>query len=398
MTLWFLVTVLVCAVCMALQPSSTFAASGQWAGLHYVAQASDGKPRPRDSSRGKAKGKEKSIVERVRRDFPTWRGQELNKVLREVSRRDPARGNKFLKEGLSAHEGGTHDGHTIRRHVAVSAKHLEARIEHEKQRSADRKQQTRKDHTDLKMEHISSFKSLKEANRLVEKTLTDPQNQGRLKNWAKDKSSSKQFLELTLKDAGSITGLAMDPKSKKLAEAQGVRVVLRRSNGKRGWSIVTAHPVVKAEAPGHEKVAVSGQSKHKENRLTKDDGATTKKEIQLAQKGVDRTFTTRKKGSNFKYAGKTITEVAEGLRTGRISPKEIPVEFVVIEGERYAVNNRSLLAFRRAGMQPTKVIDVTADPIKMKRVKERLREMDELRLPRDATRIRKGEPNASRID
>ena len=217
-------------------------------------------PRPPEAARGKGKGKEKSIEQRVREKFPTWRGEELNKVLREVERRDPARGNKLLKEGLSAHEGGAHDGHTIRRHVAVSAKHLEARIEYEKRRAADRKGETRKDHEALKMEHISSFTSLKEANRLVDRALTDANNSATLKKWARDrafvdpKTGSKQLLELTLRDAGSVTGLAMDPKSKELVEARGVRVLLRRSNGKHGWSIVTAHPVVKAEAAGERRV------------------------------------------------------------------------------------------------------------------------------------------------
>ncbi|MCB1924864.1 MAG: hypothetical protein KDJ27_14175 [Gammaproteobacteria bacterium] len=224
-------------------------------------------PRPPEAARGKGKGKEKSIEQRVREKFPTWRGEELNKVLREVERRDPARGNKLLKEGLSAHEGGAHDGHTIRRHVAVSAKHLEARIEYEKRRAADRKGETRKDHEALKMEHISSFTSLKEANRLVDRALTDANNSATLKKWARDrafvdpKTGSKQLLELTLRDAGSVTGLAMDPKSKELVEARGVRVLLRRSNGKHGWSIVTAHPVVKAEASGSAPVVAKPRAK-----------------------------------------------------------------------------------------------------------------------------------------
>ncbi len=261
MTSWFLISAIICALCVALLSTPVFAASGKMVAPPHHLQ--------------KGKGKKKSIAERIRKDFPKWRGQELNKVLREVSRRSSARGNKFLKEGVSAHEGGAHKGHTISHHVAVSAKHLEARIEYEKRRSADKKQQTLKDHTALKMEHISSFKSLKEANRLVEKTLTDPQNKGLLVNWAKKKSAvdpktgSKQFLELTLRDAGSVTGLAMHPKTKKLADARGVRVVLRRSNGKRGWAIVTAHPVVKAEVSERKEIVEKGRWKQRNNRATK---------------------------------------------------------------------------------------------------------------------------------
>lgn len=59
------------------------------------------------------------------------------------------------------------------------------------------------------------------------------------------------------------------------------------------------------------------------------------------------------------FAGKTIGEVAEGLRSGYISPDELPVEYVLRNGEAVALNNRSLAALRRAGMEPTVVIDRT---------------------------------------
>jgi len=74
----------------------------------------DSKPRPPETGRAKGKARERSIAKRVREGFPSWRKQELNKVLREVSRRDAARGNKFLAEGISGHEGGRHSGHTIK--------------------------------------------------------------------------------------------------------------------------------------------------------------------------------------------------------------------------------------------------------------------------------------------
>jgi hypothetical protein len=80
--------------------------------------------------------------------------------------------------------------------------------------------------------------------------------------------------------------------------------------------------------------------------------------------------------------------VAEGLRAGRISPNEIPIDFVVINGERFAVNNRSLTALRRAGLEPTAIKNVTSNPKVLRRVEARIREIDELGLPRDATTIR----------
>ncbi|HEY4248180.1 MAG TPA: LamG-like jellyroll fold domain-containing protein [Lacunisphaera sp.] len=120
--------------------------------------------------------------------------------------------------------------------------------------------------------------------------------------------------------------------------------------------------------------------------------------IQLAQKGVRSTFTTKAENSRFKYAGMTIAEVANGLRKGTILADELPIEFVIIEGERFAVNNRSLLALRRANLQPTRTIDVTKNVSKMERVRERLYEIDNLGLPRDATMIRGGPANASKLD
>ena len=126
--------------------------------------------------------------------------------------------------------------------------------------------------------------------------------------------------------------------------------------------------------------------------------AAAAENIQLAQKGVRRTFTTKEEGSRFKYEGMSITEVVEGLRKGTISPDELPIEFVVIGEERFAVNNRSLLALRRAQLQPTVTKDVTGDGAKLARVRERLSEIDRLGLPRDTTMIRGGPPNSSRID
>lgn len=52
------------------------------------------------------------------------------------------------------------------------------------------------------------------------------------------------------------------------------------------------------------------------------------------------------------HAGRTIGEVAQGLRAGTISPNSLPVGYVVRNGQAIALNNRSLLALRRAGMQP----------------------------------------------
>ena len=216
--------------------------------LHLTSPRMPHPPRPPKTDHRKAKRTQESIAKRVKDAFPDWRGQkELQKVLREVEKRGMGRGNKFLKEGIVAHEGGNHKGHTIGSHVGVSAKDLRARIEFEKNRIAESKKEkgdkdAKKDHRSWK-EPVSSFKDIRAADRFIDKTLTDKQNFSRLSNWAK-KNNNKGELILTLRDAGAATGLAVHPKTKQLVEARGVRVVLRRDGSRRGWSIVTAYPIV----------------------------------------------------------------------------------------------------------------------------------------------------------
>src|SRR3712207_6432818 len=49
--------------------------------------------------------------------------------------------------------------------------------------------------------------------------------------------------------------------------------------------------------------------------------------------------------------GGTIDDLAEGLRTGRIRPEEIPsLRLVEREGQFFILDNRRLEAFRRAGV------------------------------------------------
>jgi RHS repeat-associated protein len=98
-------------------------------------------------------------------------------------------------------------------------------------------------------------------------------------------------------------------------------------------------------------------------------------EVLFGQASVSRTFTSAERGSVFKYAGKSIDEVASGLRGGSISPNEIPIEFVRINGETIAYNNRSLTALTRAGMKPTNMINVSHDVKKVEAVLARINEM-----------------------
>jgi hypothetical protein len=62
------------------------------------------------------------------------------------------------------------------------------------------------------------------------------------------------------------------------------------------------------------------------------------------------------------FAGMSLGAVAAGLRAGRIAPGQLPIDFIVRHGERIALNNRSLLVLRRAGLAPTQLIDRTGVP------------------------------------
>jgi hypothetical protein len=50
--------------------------------------------------------------------------------------------------------------------------------------------------------------------------------------------------------------------------------------------------------------------------------------------------------------GRTIDELAEGLRTGQVRPEDIlPLRLVEKDGVLYTLDNRRLEAFRRAGVK-----------------------------------------------
>ncbi len=97
--------------------------------------------------------------------------------------------------------------------------------------------------------------------------------------------------------------------------------------------------------------------------------------LHFSQESVGRAFQSSKT-SPFKYAGESVADVAKGLRSGNIRPNEIPVRYIVENGKKIAVDNRSLLSLRRAGLNPTKTIDVTNNATlrsqTLNRVKEQL--------------------------
>jgi hypothetical protein len=75
--------------------------------------------------------------------------------------------------------------------------------------------------------------------------------------------------------------------------------------------------------------------------------------VRFGQKGISSTF------RHGEFAGKTIDEVAAGLRSGAIKPSQLPIQVVTRNGVQYTINNRSLMALRKAGLDPTDITDVT---------------------------------------
>lgn len=50
------------------------------------------------------------------------------------------------------------------------------------------------------------------------------------------------------------------------------------------------------------------------------------------------------------FSGKSISQVADALRSGTMKTSQVPVEFIVCDGNRLIVNTRSSLALRQAGV------------------------------------------------
>ena len=93
--------------------------------------------------------------------------------------------------------------------------------------------------------------------------------------------------------------------------------------------------------------------------------------VLFGQKSVSKFFS--KKGT---FAGESVKSLAEKIKAGIISVDDVPVEYVVIKGQKVAVNNRSLTAITLAGKNPTKLINKTSNKKILKKVQERLKEMD----------------------
>src|SRR5262249_25649072 len=77
--------------------------------------------------------------------------------------------------------------------------------------------------------------------------------------------------------------------------------------------------------------------------------------------------------ANGEFAGMTIGEVAARLRSGAISTDQLPIEFIRQGENMVTLNNRSLTALRRAGMEPSILIDRTGIPAFEEQLVQQLR-------------------------
>jgi hypothetical protein len=94
--------------------------------------------------------------------------------------------------------------------------------------------------------------------------------------------------------------------------------------------------------------------------------------VRFGQKGISSTF------RHGEFAGKTIDEVAAGLRSGAIKPSQLPIQVVTRNGVQYTINNRSLMALRKAGLDPTDITDVTGIKRFEDELTRRLQEIGEM--------------------
>ncbi len=93
--------------------------------------------------------------------------------------------------------------------------------------------------------------------------------------------------------------------------------------------------------------------------------------VLFGQKSVSPFFSV--KGS---LKGASIESIAQKLAVGEISPNALPIEYIVRNGKMITLNNRSLTALSKAGMQPTQLIDKSGNVFLEKQLTERLAEME----------------------
>lgn len=97
--------------------------------------------------------------------------------------------------------------------------------------------------------------------------------------------------------------------------------------------------------------------------------------------------------SSGEFEGLTITRVVEGLKNGKISPDQLPIAYLIKNEQLITFNNRSLLALRRAGLEPTILYNMSGDLLYERRLFEHLKNSQ----PSETIRVRGGPRGTSWI-
>jgi hypothetical protein len=63
------------------------------------------------------------------------------------------------------------------------------------------------------------------------------------------------------------------------------------------------------------------------------------------------------------FAGKTVPDVADALRSGQLKPGDVPVQYIVRDGNTLILNTRSAQALEQAGIPRSQwnAVNVTGD-------------------------------------
>jgi len=86
------------------------------------------------------------------------------------------------------------------------------------------------------------------------------------------------------------------------------------------------------------------------NRLGRD---PTKQELRAAMPNFSQRTAQPRFSKDSPLAGKSIWEVSNELREGVMDPSRLPLQVILRDGHKVSLNNRSLVALRQAGIDPS---------------------------------------------
>tara|TARA_B100001989_G_scaffold247289_1_gene219283 strand:- start:5 stop:964 length:960 start_codon:yes stop_codon:yes gene_type:complete len=195
------------------------------------------KPKPRLDKKKKGTGTQahrQQIIKQIERR--QWEREALETLKQQIRKPNPSEQMyfTFLKGGLVFQEGGPNGGRTIEYYVGLSEKGLKTRYTYDKALM-------RPDGT--KIDYVSTFRSLREAELLIEKTMQENMktSQGR-KDMSDLVKGARQEL-IWQHNFHSSTGHMLNGPKGDIIDAYGVQVRLRHADSTNGWRLLEAMPV-----------------------------------------------------------------------------------------------------------------------------------------------------------